>query len=358
MTGKEAGKIALFIGIFIVALTMLTYCLRTNGSVKDRFVGFYAEPKNSIDVIMIGSSSVFPYYSAPQMFGEEGIVCYPLSTNLQRPVAQIYLAKEALSRQTPKLLVFELRMYTGREMDMTHNSAYTRGVIDNLRYSKNRLDAISGMINEVMKENSLDGDDKRYTYWFDIFKYHGNWRSLRLLSQWKTFRYSVPDPLKGFDGASEVVACELTDYSSLTRTEPIEDIQEKALRDLISFLKEKGQEALFVISPYMVNEETAAKINYMEELVTEEGFRFLNLNHACDEMGLSAAEDFADEGNHVNVVGAEKVTKYFETFLKENYDLADHRGEEKYASYQQAYETWCDYYQEESDTVRRNLAKE
>ncbi|MDO4285781.1 MAG: SGNH/GDSL hydrolase family protein, partial [Eubacteriales bacterium] len=130
MTKRQAVNIVIFIAIFLALLTMLSYCLRTNGAVKDRFVGFYAEPKNTIDAILIGSSPVFPYYVTPQMYGEEGIVAYPLSTNLQRPVAQLYLTKEALKYQSPQLIVYEVRMYTGRESDMTNNMAYTRGVTD------------------------------------------------------------------------------------------------------------------------------------------------------------------------------------------------------------------------------------
>ena len=70
MTRKQAAKTIAFLALTLALLVMLTYMLRTNGAVKDRFAGFYAEKKNSIDVIMIGSSPVFPYYSAPQMYGE------------------------------------------------------------------------------------------------------------------------------------------------------------------------------------------------------------------------------------------------------------------------------------------------
>ena len=47
---RQAVKGAAFTAIFLIALVMLTYMLRTNGPLKDRFVGFYAEPKNSVDV--------------------------------------------------------------------------------------------------------------------------------------------------------------------------------------------------------------------------------------------------------------------------------------------------------------------
>jgi hypothetical protein len=42
MTGRQKLKIILFLLISGILLVMLTYCLRTNGAVKDRFLGFYA----------------------------------------------------------------------------------------------------------------------------------------------------------------------------------------------------------------------------------------------------------------------------------------------------------------------------
>ena len=51
-----------FILIFLFLLRTVSYIVRTNGAVKDRFSGFYAEPKDTIDAVMIGSSPVYPYY--------------------------------------------------------------------------------------------------------------------------------------------------------------------------------------------------------------------------------------------------------------------------------------------------------
>ena len=69
--------------------------MRTNGAVKDRFSGFYAEKDHTLDIVMIGSSPVFPYYAAPKLWGETGIAMYLLSSNVQRPAAMKYLVEEA-----------------------------------------------------------------------------------------------------------------------------------------------------------------------------------------------------------------------------------------------------------------------
>lgn len=56
---KIALQVVCFVVIFLVLLTLVSYMVRTNGDVKDRFAGFYAEKKDSLDIVMIGSSPVF-----------------------------------------------------------------------------------------------------------------------------------------------------------------------------------------------------------------------------------------------------------------------------------------------------------
>ena len=55
MNGKQRIKTAIqmiaFIGIFLILLVSVSYMVRTNGEVKDRFSGFYAEKNNTLDIL-------------------------------------------------------------------------------------------------------------------------------------------------------------------------------------------------------------------------------------------------------------------------------------------------------------------
>ena len=68
---KQALKAVVFLAVFLWLLVTVTYIIRTNGDVKDRFTGFYAEKENTIDAILVGSSPVYPYYSAPALYGKK-----------------------------------------------------------------------------------------------------------------------------------------------------------------------------------------------------------------------------------------------------------------------------------------------
>lgn len=331
MKRKQAVKAILFVLIFLFMLRSLTYMLRTNGDIKEIFLGFYAEPKDTIDVVMIGSSPVYPFYAAPKLWGEYGFTMYPLSSNVQRPKAAVYLVEEALKTQSPELFVFELRMYTYEEGTMADNMAYARGVTDNLKYSWNRIQLINGLVPDV---------SERYTYYFDIFKYHSNWKTLVLPEQYTAFQYERLHPLKGCVIHDEVLPGAGADYSAIAEQMAIPAEQEENLRALLAYLQEKDLNALFIVSPMVLDEDMQKKLNYMEGIVTSYGYDYLNFNNHYDELGIDFATDYYDGGSHVNASGSEKCTAFLGNYLTEHYVLADRRGDKKYSTWDEAYVYW------------------
>lgn len=341
MKKREVAKIVCFLLIFLFLLRSVSYITRTNGDVKDRFMGFYAEQKDTIDVVLLGSSRVYPCYATPMMYGEAGITAYALSTNIQRPKTMYYLVKEALKTQSPALFVMDVQMFLQEDAFLSENMAYTRGVTDNMKYSLNRVQAV----------NALVPEGERLSYHLDIFKYHSNWRTMALIPQLKSFRYEVPAPFKGHSVRDSVGRTDRTDVTGVTGRAPIPAEQEETLRALCAFLSEGGHDALFVATPALTNAEECAGHNYIADVVAEYGFTFLNLNLYYDEIGLDFARDYADEGNHTNARGAEKVTRFFNAYLREHYDLPDRRENGGLRSWDEAYERWKSAYGEALVTI-------
>lgn len=349
MTWKQAMKSVLFMVIFLYILMTVTYIIRTNGDVKDRFTGFYAEKKDTVEVVMIGSSPVYPYYATPLMWGEYGIAAYPVSSNLQRPVAATYLVEEVQKTQKPKLYIFEMRMYTARETDLTNNMAYTRGVTDNMKYSWNRVRTINAMVDDRWQ---------RHTYYFDIFKYHSNWKTMVLPEQLACFRYEKADSQKGYVMTDEVGPCEAVDTSQIAEKEPMPEYQEECLYKLLDYLKREDLQALFLLSPTVMEEEKQRMYNYMEEIIGEYGYEFLNLNDHYEEMGLDFATDFSDYGGHTNALGAEKCTRFLGEYLSGKYGIADRRGQAGYESWDAAYGQWQEELALAKETIARRIEEE
>lgn len=348
MSRKQFMQSSIFIVIFLLALVCVSYIVRTNGDVKDRFSGFYAEKENTLDIVMIGSSPVFPFYSAPKIWGDTGIAAYPLSSNVQRPVAMKYLVKEAEKTQAPSLYIFEMRMFTMDDEGLVENMAYTRGVTDNLKYSWNRVKTIQAMVPET---------EDRLSFYIDLFKYHTNWRMFTFASEWENWRYHKASDLKGFYVKDEVGPT-TRPVAGISGILEIPDGQEAYLKDLLQYLQEEDLQALFIVSPYGETPEEQQMFNYMAGIVEEAGYGFLNMNNYYDEIGIVFEEDFADYGSHTNAVGAEKCTEFLEDYLLEHYRFTDKRGDERYASWDRSYELWQQQLEEAKDTIADHILRE
>ena len=349
MSRKQFMQSSIFILILLLALVCVSYIVRTNGDVKDRFSGFYAEKDNILDIVMIGSSPVFPFYSAPKIWGDTGIAAYPLSSNVQRPVAMKYLVEEAEKTQSPSLYIFEMRMFTMDDEGLAENMAYTRGVTDNLKYSWNRVKTIQAMVPET---------EDRLSFYVDLFKYHTNWRMFAFSSEWENWRYHKASDLKGFYMKDEVGPATRPAAGDASGILKMPDSQEAYLKDLLQYLQEEDLQALFIVSPYGETPEEQKMFNYMAGIVKEAGYGFLNMNDHYDEIGIVFEEDFADYGSHTNAVGAEKCTEFLEEYLLEHYQFSDKRGDVRYASWDEAYELWQQKLGEAKSTIRERIINE
>ena len=362
MTKKQVFKIIIFIGIVLWLMVHITYCIRMNGDVKDRFVGFYSEKRDTVDVVMFGSSPVYPCISTPKIYGDMGITVYPLSSNMQRPVATKYLAKEALKTQDPDLFIFEMKMWAAEDENLLGNMAHTREVTDNMKYSLNRIDAINAMVDNRRDDTGeIDPNHNRLYYYFDIFKYHSNWKTLILPSQLRTFFYSYPDEFKGYVPETEVGLLTKENHHEVAEVAKMPAEQEEYLEDLIKFLEDNNKQALFVVLPYAVTVEEQMKINYIKEYVTDRGYNFLDMNQHLSEMSFDESTDYKDDGTHTNIVGAEKATAFLEKYLDENYvktgilGKTDRRQDKRCRSWDEAYKRWLTAYEEGKETVAYNF---
>ncbi len=353
----------MFVLLFLFLLRTLSYMVRGSGDTKNRFMGFYAEPKDTLDIVMIGSSPTYSCCSMPELYGEYGIKAYPLASNVQRPISGQFLVKEAEKTQSPKLYMFEMRMYVGLEVGLGGNMVYTREVTDNMMYSMNRIDAINAMVTTHITEEDTD----RYTYYFDIFKYHSNWPSLIHPDQWASWRYTKLDPNKGYKITDKVGPVDMPVVSEDPEPVELDPYQEEALNDLLAAVKETGAQALFYVSPYKLADGDAQKYAHIKEVVEAAGYDFLDMNHYYEELDIDFSGDFSDYGIHTNAVGAKKCTMFLGEYLRDNYDLPDHRAagtdgagqsaaeRKSNESWDTAYEKWLGDYDAAVPVIDRRI---
>ena len=116
-------KIISFILIFCVLLYSVNKILRLKGIGWNHAYTFYQNPKNSIDVLFIGSSHVHNGIDISLLYKEYGISSYDFSSSGQPLPTSYFYVKEALKTQKPKLIIFD--SYSLRHTDYRfHKDSY------------------------------------------------------------------------------------------------------------------------------------------------------------------------------------------------------------------------------------------
>ena len=70
--------------------------------------------------------------------------------------------------------------------------------------------------------------------------------------------------------------------------------------------------------------------NKTEDFAKEHNLEFIDMNLNASEFGFDWKTDTSDGGDHLNVYGAEKVSKYLGKIIKDKYNITDHRNEKEY----------------------------
>ena len=106
--------------LLIVALVYgaLTRLLTVNNATEQQYIrSFYLEPKNSLDVMILGASETFTDYCAPLAWQHAGFTSYPLAVSAAQGTMYPSMLREATKRQSPAVYVVEVNgfLYTEDE---------------------------------------------------------------------------------------------------------------------------------------------------------------------------------------------------------------------------------------------------
>lgn len=302
--------------------------------------GFYAEPENSLDVVLMGASDVFTGYSAAYAYDLYGFTSYPYA--LDATPGSLYRSqlREILKHQDPKLILVEINgvLYDDPVLQ-THDAGLLR-YIHNIPFSWNKVRTVMEL---VPRENW-------YYYLFPLAKSHSDWKKIPdQLDQlqyhnWVSRNGSV---LKG--NVTMIHAFEAPahrDVSQDMSTAPLEPESEKHLRAFLDFCREEGLDnVLFVRFPHIVgsdwNYNRFRQCNEAERIIVEEyGYPFVNLERDYAQIGLDYSQDFYNE-DHVTVEGQKKLTQCLSRILVEEYGI----GESQLTDVQREnWETAAEYY--------------
>jgi hypothetical protein len=342
-------KILIFIIIFIYFYYFLTIFKKPINYQLDNISGIYAERKNSLDMVYIGGSAAFVYYSPIDAYKNYGISSYDYAVDTIQAELYPTMIKELLKTQKPKVVVIDARAFQYREKDLKPNEISYRVFLRGFKYNLDRYKLINKIVPKYLKQGTL-------TYHLDLGLYHTEESPPSFI---KTFNIMF-DKNKNLDKGFYLVpkAMNIYKYDRDTKEElKIASESEKLLNELLDYLEKRNVKALFVVSPYQQIKREKMQFNYIAKIVKSRNQDFLDANDYIDQIKLDFTYDFYN-GSHVNIYGAEKYTKFLSEYLIKKYNLPDRRGDKLYdEDFNNLIPKWNQNVEETKKTIKEIIAR-
>ncbi len=309
----------LFILIFIF-LNMLLKPKYAENLVEGSFISqYYNEPKDN-EVIFIGDCEVYANFSPMVMYEQDGIKAYVRGSAQQMIWQSYYILKETLKYEIPKVVVLNVNSLRYGKDSNEVSEAYNRLTIDNMKWSKEKVEIIKASITD--KETFI-------SYIFPILRYHSRFDKLTA----EDFNYLFKKKNNTYNGF--LVNKNVKPVQNLPTKRKLADYQfndecYEYLDKITELCKQNNIQLVLIkapsLYPYWYDEYNEQIINYAKE----HNIDYYNLLDKKEEIGIDYSLDTYDGGLHLNLTGATKLSAYFSKILKEKYNLTDYTGDEIY----------------------------
>ena len=272
---------------------------------------YYKETKNH-EVIFVGDCEVYANFSPLEMYKSYGITSYVRGTSQQMIWQSYEIIKETLKYEKPKVIVLNVN---SMRYDQPVSEAYNRLTIDNMKWSKEKID--------IIKESMTD-DEHFIDYVFPILRYHSRITELTK----EDFKYFFKEKNVTFNGF--LINKKIKPYTSFPTKKKLASYQFKDnvydyLDKIVQLTKENQIKLVLIkapsIYPYWYQEYEDQIVEYAKKNNLDY-YNFINL---VDDIGIDYNYDTYDGGLHLNLTGATKLSKYFGEILKDKYKLTDYR---------------------------------
>lgn len=286
-----------FIIVLVAVLKILSYVMnpvRLNMpnavNERDRYVvSALTEEADSMDVVVLGDSESEVLLSPQILWEEEGISSYICGQPAQRLSEAYFFLKDLLVKQHPKVVIIETNtMVLG-----------TNWKLESLTYA-----------------------DTLAYHEFPILRYHHGY-----LEMWGLKDAPAIKAERGFEKREQIAPYSGPEYMVETGdTYRIDFVAGTYIDKIYQLCKKEDISLVLVSAPSAVN-MNYAKHNAIQNWADHNEVDYIDFNTMLDEIELDWQTDSLDGGDHINYNGTVKTTEYIRKYLKENYELKDHRDD-------------------------------
>lgn len=318
---KNTCRFLAFLLISILLTVLLSEGMKTTNTIAViNISGFEKEEENTLDVVLIGSSEVYTGYAPTLAWEEYGYTSYNLASpgiagNLYLP-----LLKEALRRQNPKVVVFEVNGFLYDEKYYKREGQF-RNVVDTLPWSSNKEEIIQTMVEEEVQ----------LSYYFPLLAYHTSWSTPLSFLAPDLYKiaslFSGETKLKGFSTFSNTYQFQGDESNRVSKE--LTEISKEYLDQLLQYCKDRGMEnVLFYRAPHGYQAASEELLQAIQKEVEDYGYDFLNCTGDLSvEIGIDPETDYYN-ADHLNLRGARKFTSYLGAFLESHYAPGKDRSDQ------------------------------
>ena len=305
--------ILVFIALFSLISALLSPKYATDLVEGGMISQYYREEKNH-DVIFLGDCEVYANFSPLEMYRETGITAYVRGTSQQLLWQSYSILEETFTYEIPKAVVFNVNaMRYGEPV----KEEFHRLTIDKMRWSKQKVDIIL---------SSMTEEETFLSYVFPILRYHARFDKLTN----EDFTYLFKDKDNTHNG--HLINQNVKPVGKLPAKRKLPnydfaDICYEYLEKITALCKEKGVELILIkapsLYPYWYEQYDAQIADFAEK----HSLSYYDLTKHIEDIGLDFQTDTYDAGLHLNLAGAQKLSRYFAKILTENHGIADRRND-------------------------------
>lgn len=294
--------------------------------------GYYDLPDNTLDALYLGSSDVYRGVSPMEIWNQYGITGYDFAFTGARMWTNYYTLREALRSQSPKVVFMEMESTFSNGLSKEVN---TRKTYDYMEWSQVKWDALN---DPILNNSSFD----ILSFIFPVLRYHDR------ISQLTPDDFTAPfmnyhNSQKGFAITGKVNVPDedkITSYMKKTDDAPqIENRVLKYFEQIVNLCKENNIQLVLFCVPSIEN-WSYARHNSTAALAKDYGVDFIDMNMYASDIGIDWHKDTCDKGTHLNITGAQKVSKYFGNIISKDYSLPDHRNDDSYYTWNNDYQDY------------------
>ena len=242
-----------------------------------------SEPDNSIDLLVIGDSESYTSIDTRFLKNKYGIRAYDAG-QAAATVSQSYeILENSLKRQRPVVVLYETNSLYRKQPDPKSASA-----------------VITDTLYDI----------------FPLLKYHSSWKSPFIQKHEQVYRgFRIDKRVKPYLGGNYLGKDDIP-----YKNKKIGQLNVEYLRKMKALSESKGARFIMYSAPSPKNYDHRKHKN-LTKLAKREKIPYIDMNLYDRDMKMDWKSDTRDQGDHLNVYGARKATRFLGEYLVNKFPL-------------------------------------